>query len=704
MRALTIFLTILGLAAAGFIQAAEPGSQNAHDTRRGDTLLATYFKAQTADIAYDNNLLGFRTQEEWENKRAGYRQELLEMLGLNPLPKRTPLNAQITGTASGDGFTVEKLHFQARPGLYVTCNLYLPATKQGDDSKKAPAILYVCGHGRVKKNGVSYGNKTHYHHHGVWFARHGYVCLTIDTIQLGEIEGVHHGTYRMNRWWWLNRGYTPAGVEAWNCMRALDYLQSRPEVDGERIGVTGRSGGGAYSWWIAALDERIKAAVPVAGITDMQNHVVDGCIEGHCDCMFMVNTYRWDFAKVAALVAPRPLLISNTDRDRIFPLDGVVRTHAQVRHVYELYNKPQNIALHITAGPHQDTQELRIHAFRWLNHHLKGDDSLISTPAAKVFEPEDLKVFEKLPADEKVTTIDETFVDAPQHQPPQNDAAWMETKKEWMEALRTKVFRGWPATAGALGLKQVSSVDSGDVTFATYEFSSQTHVPLQLLVKHRKGLTKANRIELTVLNQPQWLQQEGKGAFKLWKGPQKGDIFGSPQNSRMPKGSEDAIAATLMPRGVGPTAFDASTKKQIQNRRRFYLLGQTLEAMQVFDTTRAVAALHSMKIAEDAPLELRGKESMAVIAMYAALMRPGVSRVSMTQPTTSHRDGPYFLNVSRFLDIPQAVALTAVQCEVAVQLDADSGAAALEYATQTQQNLKWKAKQLTIEAPQPATP
>ena len=152
----------------------------------------------------------------------------------------------------------------------------------------------------------------------------GYVCLTIDTLQLGEIEGLHHGTYREGMWWWLSRGYTPAGVEAWNCIRALDYLQSRPEVDGDKLGVTGRSGGGAYSWWIAALDERIKAAVPVAGITNLKNHVIDGAVEGHCDCMFMVNTYQWDYAQVAALVAPRPLLISNTDKDSIFPLDGVV--------------------------------------------------------------------------------------------------------------------------------------------------------------------------------------------------------------------------------------------------------------------------------------------------------------------------------------------------------------------------------------------
>ena len=184
------------------------------------------------------------------------------MLGLSPNRERTPLNAKITGKIETKLFTVENLHYQSSPGFYVTANLYVPRGL----TEPVPAILYVCGHGRVKKDGVSFGNKTYYQHHGAWFARNGYVCLTIDTVQLGEIEGIHHGTYREGMWWWNSRGYTSAGAEAWNCIRALDYLQSRPEVDGERLGVTGRSGGGAYSWWIAALDERIKAAVPVAGI------------------------------------------------------------------------------------------------------------------------------------------------------------------------------------------------------------------------------------------------------------------------------------------------------------------------------------------------------------------------------------------------------------------------------------------------------
>ena len=212
-------------------------------TLRDNPELADFFDAEVTKLERQNELTQFESLEDWEKVRGQYRTELFDMLGLNPLPTKTELNPIVTGTVEHPEFVVEKVQFQSMPGLYVTGNFYRPKVVQ----EKLPTILYVCGHGQVKKDGVSYGNKTHYHYHGSWFARNGYACLTIDTLQLGEIEGIHHGTYRENRWWWNSRGYTPAGVEAWNCIRALDYLETRPEVDPARIGVTGRSGGGAYS-------------------------------------------------------------------------------------------------------------------------------------------------------------------------------------------------------------------------------------------------------------------------------------------------------------------------------------------------------------------------------------------------------------------------------------------------------------------------
>ena len=146
----------------------------------GDKMLADYFRAETARLR-DRCLTDVKTLDGWTSRREQYRQQLLDMLGLWPLPEKTDLKPAVTGKVDGGLFVVENLCFQSRPGLYVTANLYLPRNL----SNPAPTILYVCGHGPVIKDGVSYGNKVAYQHHGAWFAQNGYVCLIIDTLHLG---------------------------------------------------------------------------------------------------------------------------------------------------------------------------------------------------------------------------------------------------------------------------------------------------------------------------------------------------------------------------------------------------------------------------------------------------------------------------------------------------------------------------------------
>jgi dienelactone hydrolase len=671
------------------------------DTSRGDRMLAEYFRSQTQALA-NGCLAEIKTLDDWNARKGEYRRQLLEMLGLDPLPEKTDLKAQITGRVEHDEFIVEKVHFQSRPGLYVTGNLYLPRKID----RPLPTILYVCGHGRVVKDGVVYGAKVSYQHHGAWFAKSGYACLTIDTLQLGEIEGIHHGTHRYGMWWWLNRGYTPAGVEAWNCVRALDYLETRKEVDATRFGVTGRSGGGAYSWWIAAIDDRIKVAVPVAGITDLTNHVVDGTVEGHCDCMFMVNTYRWDYAQVAALVAPRPLLISNTDSDGIFPLDGVYRTFEQVRRIYRLHESAEKgatakVALNISPGPHKDTQELQVHAFRWFNHYLKGDDSPVEMAAVKFFQPEQLKVFATLPADEINTKIHESFVPAAAPaKVPADKGEWEAMRGQWQRELSERAFRSWPQPTVSAAPTEILAASHDGIRLAVYEFESQPGFRLRLYTLNRTERETPRLNELNVLTV---LDNQGWNEFLAQIRP----AFESElKDERLPAANVEAWQATkkmleqfpwvmtyVAPRGVGPSAWDQSERKQIQHRRRFYLLGQTLDAQQVWDVRRAVQSSRSIGWLSRLPIWLQSHRTMAGVALYAGVSEPEVQRLDLYDLPKSHRDGPIFLNVNRYLDMPQAVAMAAERSKVVLYQDDDAG---WEYPQAVAQKLGWDARQIQI--------
>lgn len=611
------------------------------------------------------------TAENWPARQVEMRAQLQRMLGLDPWPARGDLKPTITGTVQGDGYVVEKLHFQSLPGLYVTANLYRPTEVKAP----LPTILYVCGHARTVEKGVSMGNKTGYQHHGIWFARHGYVCLVIDTIQLGEILGEHGGTHRLGRWWWPARGYTPAGVEAWNGIRALDYLETRPEVDRTKFGVTGRSGGGAYSWWIAALDERIKVAVPTAGITTLHNHVTDGAIEGHCDCMFMVNTERWEFDRVASLIAPRPLLIANTDKDEIFPLDGVVETYNRTRALYRRIGQEKNIGLQIAEGGHKDTQPLNTGAFHWMNRFLMGADvmDLTDEPARKLHKPAELKVFASLPADEKVTTADEWFVPGAQPKVPANAAEWTASRDRLMKVLRHDCFRAWPAEkAFASAAKQSEAVAEG-LKLSKWEFASEEPLHSTLWLLHRDGLKpeELETVVLNVLDDEGWQEFQALGASLFpahFPGAQaNGSAFSA--DRQMLLNSKRAVAY-VCPRGAGPTSFaERSEKKRTHLLRRFQLLGETMESGQVWDIVQSASALRSVPGFAKVPLSLQSRKEMATNALYASLFIPEVKQLDLQQLPASQRQGPTYLNVLHHMDVPQAVALAAERSTVVIHSD-----------------------------------
>lgn len=639
--------------------------------------LAAFFKADAEAIAA-RPLLDVTSAEDWKAKRPEFQRQLCEMLGLDPMPPRTDLKAEVRGVVERPDFVVERILYQSSPGLYVTANLYRPKVVE----KPLPAVLYVCGHGKVEKDGVIYGNKAHYQHHAAWFAANGYVCLVVDTLQLGEVPGEHHGTYRSGRWWWQSRGYTPAGVEVWNGIRGLDYLCSRPEVDAERLGVTGRSGGGAMAWYLGAVDDRLKVVVPVAGITDLRDHVVagapggpypDGVVDGHCDCMFFVNTYRWDYTMLAALVAPKALLVENTDTDPIFPEAGVRRIYGHLERVYDWYGGRDRLDLVIGKGGHVDTPEIRHPAFAWFEKHFKGD---AAQPLAAIQEPgravpiELLKVLEPgKPLPPNINdTVDESFV--PRAVPPEPTAeAWEAMKGRLRGELLAKIFSDNRATqvqrayAGqivkhGLGLdaSDVGPVDQPSLLQRVWVFAP----PIRSREIGDGPAPEKPRTDkdFTVLSAEAWERFAPLiEAFER----HDGDPSTFPEFAALKaKAEAGGRSVFIAPLGVGRTAWPAS--RDIGIRRRFAMLGQTLDGWRVGEARRALGVGRAQGAKS---LTVFAEGEAAPVALWATLLEidpdnrhdGAETTLILRSPPPTVRDGPGFLNLDRILEMPQAVAL-----------------------------------------------
>ncbi len=622
-----------------------------------DSALKKYFTHETAAMT-ERCLANIKSLEDWKSQRAEFRRQYQEMLGLLPMPERTELKPVTAGKLDHEEFTVEKLQFQASPGLYCTASLFLPKNSQ----RPAPTILYASGHFRLMTNGISYGNKAAYQADGAWFARNGYVCLVLDTVLAGEIQGIHTGTRDRGLWWWNSRGYTPAGVEAWFGIRALDYLSTRPEVDTNRFGITGHSGGGAYSWAVTALDDRIKVAAPLAGMADAHSHIVEGVMDSHCDCNFPINYHRWDFPQIAALAAPRPLLIGGTDNDRLFNQENTIRIHEKVRRIYKLHDASSKLGLIVAPGGHDETPELQLAVLRWFNRFLNGEEKPpVEMLVKKFFTPEQLRVFTELPTDTINTNIADTFV--PMAKPEKRSAT------ELAAVLREKVFGGWPADDLPLTPERALVLQYSKLNLTAWDFTSQPGVTLRLYLVSDASATNSGPVQLTILDEETVTPWFAQVRALAWPHSKAGAVAsGEFSATNLPPASPNDLGklssevaggrktlAFFAPRGVGLTAWSGDTKAQTKIRRRFMLLGQTLDGMRVWDIRRAVQMIHFVRDADVAKVELRATGQMGVNALYASLFEPSVRKLELRDVPKSHAEGPDYLGVLRVTDVPEVI-------------------------------------------------
>lgn len=643
----------IGIALAPGVAWAQPLGQPDRASP-GDAMIQDYLSQESKAIEgrFGNDLASL---EDFSRHREEWKQQYWDMLGLWPVPERTPLHAKITGSIEGDGFVVENLHYQSRPGLYVTANLYRP---RGESSgTKLPAVLYVCGHSGRGRD----GNKTAFQSHGIWFARHGYVCLIVDTLQLGEIAATHHGTYNLERWWWHSRGYTSAGVECWNGVRGIDYLISRDDVDPQRIAVTGISGGGAATFWIAAADERVQVAVPVSGMADLESYVSNRVINGHCDCMFLINTYRWPWTRIASLIAPRPMLFVNSDNDPIFPMDANQRIAARLERVYSLFGAGDRVDALISIGGHDYRQDIRQASYRFVNTHLKrnaaevtdSEVDLVSgsgTQTVHPLPPEKLRAFPTdadIPADQRNTTIDQSFVAMAERPDGSKDFQFGAWRAERIKRLKELVFGYFPDTIEAANKVPLGEQNPDGTGWL--ETESPILVPVQYLTKN---LESADEVVLLVTTEA---------------------VKEIPEELKSP-GPNTAVVA-MQPRGLDAGRW---TKKNPPNyvERSLVLLGRTADTGRVWDVIAVAKHLAETSTPDRSrrmPRKIRvtGRGPASLWSAYAALLDDAIAEVTVVAPPVTHQvaEAPQFLNVLRVADVPELLGM--LPRKVLTLVDAD---------------------------------
>ena len=575
------------------------------------------------------------SKQQWSASEPERRRQWLEMLGLDPLPERTPLSATVTGVLDRGDYIVEKIHFQSVPGAYVIGNLYRPAKASG----RLPAVLYLCGHSKGKVNAPYQANPR-------WFGQHGYIALVLDPIQLGESQGLHHGTYREGKWDWQSRGYSPIGTEVWNGMRALDYLESRDDVDADRMGVTGLSGGGVVSWCLGAADTRLKAVVPVCQSGSIEHVAVDRATDGHCDCAFWINTYRWCWPDLGALIAPRAFLIASGSEDVLWRPFAYRDVAHRIRHQYAALDAHDRFDLVEDLTPHGYTPKLRQAIFTFFNTHLKNDPTPVSDDVTSYVEPEEnlLAFGGKLPENDRMRQIDRLLIARPA--PPAASAwsdenSWKEYQAKTLKRLRETTFR-YTLESTQPRLRDVRA-DGSDSSGTSASYIFQNIDGLMISIRTKRPLSPADTSE-----------RSSVPVLALAMQPDVQSAFSGGGSSR-PSVRGNVATATVEVRNTGANSVGVG---YLWTARRTYpLLGETLAERQVCDLLSGIRVIREQRVSDT--IAVYGKGYTASLAIYAALLDDRIHEIVLADPPVTHEDPqtPTFLGVLKVGDLPHNLSL-----------------------------------------------
>ncbi len=326
------------------------------------------------------------SRADWEARRKALREAMFAAMAVPVPDKPCPLEPKVVGVLKRGDYRVEKILFQSLPDVWVTASAYVPQSAAG----KAPAVLVVHGHWPGARRDPVVQARC------LGLVKLGFFVLAVDAFGAGErytkpALGTYHGAlYGATLW---PAGRTLLGQQVYDNRRAVDYLRTRPEVDGDKLGVTGASGGGNQTMYAGALDERFAAAVPVCSVGTYQAYLHAAC----CVCEVLPGALRFaEEGDVLALVAPRALLVVSATKDAYqFSVAEAAKSVARARTVFKLFGVEEKLKHVPFESPHAYNQAMREAMYGWMTKWLKGegDGTPIPEPKHEIDRPEDLAVF-----------------------------------------------------------------------------------------------------------------------------------------------------------------------------------------------------------------------------------------------------------------------------------------------------------------------
>lgn len=343
-----------------------------------------HFRRQETEKAGLTSIVAF------EEHRKRVRDHFMTAIGGLP-EERTPLNVQCTGTLDRGGFTIEKLIYESLPEFYVTAALYLP---KGIVSPQ-PAVVFVHGHSDLGKSYPVYQSVC------VDLAANGFVVLAVDPPGQGERfqyfdpgkgERIIGGCTTEHTYAGLQ--FTLGGASIgrhfiWDVMRGVDYLETRPEVDPTRIGLTGNSGGGTQSCLLMMSEPRFAIAVPCTFVMTLESYMKTG--QGQDSEQIVPGCFANgpDHDDYITAMAPKPVLVGAAAYD-YFPIEGAIEAVERAKRIYALYGAEDKVDIAVAPTRHEYSPQLREACVNWYKQHFRGESRDFTTAEPETLPDEEL--------------------------------------------------------------------------------------------------------------------------------------------------------------------------------------------------------------------------------------------------------------------------------------------------------------------------